>query len=260
MPTSTLPNTESPTIATNPCARFRSSIGGRSADRWERSARATKRSSNSSASCSTKSTPHGENSMTSERMSKRAAARRQSRCNRDRPCCRPVAAATEPAATANRFERRIAELEEDRYALQAEVEFARNQLAEQAKQLADERRRAADERADWANELRLLREAIHQQMAAFNAMPLTPTSRASRRWRCPGGTGEPSLERSGARAAAVAVQDFAARRGSTHARRSPPVGPQEGQAHFSAQLVHRNSCRPGRKMARPRTTSKVHAE
>jgi hypothetical protein len=73
------------------------------------------------------------------------------------------------------LERRIAELEEDRYALQAEVDFTRNQLAEQAKQLSDERRQAADERATWASELRLLREAIYQQMAAFDAMPPTPT-------------------------------------------------------------------------------------
>ena len=77
------------------------------------------------------------------------------------------------------LERRIAELEEDRYALQAEVEFARNRFAEQAKQMEDERRRAAEERATWANELRLLREAIHQQMTALNSMPPTPTSRTA---------------------------------------------------------------------------------
>lgn len=77
------------------------------------------------------------------------------------------------------LERRIAELEEDRYALQAEVDFARNRFAEQSNQMDDERRRAAEERAEWANELRLLREAIHQQMAALNSMPPMSTSRAS---------------------------------------------------------------------------------
>jgi hypothetical protein len=70
--------------------------------------------------------------------------------------------------------RRITELEEDRYALQAEAEFTRTQLAEQTKQLADERCRAAEERATWADELRLLREAIHRQMEAFNSLPLMP--------------------------------------------------------------------------------------
>ena len=67
--------------------------------------------------------------------------------------------------------RRIAELEEDRFALQAEVEFTRTQLAEQTKLLFDERRLAADERASWASEMRLLREAIHRQMDTSPAPP-----------------------------------------------------------------------------------------
>jgi len=76
------------------------------------------------------------------------------------------------------LERRIAELEEDRYALQAEVEFTRTQLAEQTKLLFDERRQAADERATWTGELRLLREAIHRQMETFQALPHTPLAAA----------------------------------------------------------------------------------
>ncbi len=80
--------------------------------------------------------------------------------------------------------RRIAELEEDRFALQAEVEFTRTQLAEQTKLLFDERRLAADERASWASEMRLLREAIHRQMDTSQALPnpsdSTPAARADR--------------------------------------------------------------------------------
>lgn len=80
----------------------------------------------------------------------------------------------------NALEQRIAELQEDRFALQAEIEFTRNQLAEQTRQLAEERRRAADERATWTSELRLLREAIHQQMAAFRAAPPEPAATVAR--------------------------------------------------------------------------------
>jgi hypothetical protein len=90
----------------------------------------------------------------------------------------PLAADPRQLQCSESFDRRIAELEEDRYALLADVEFTRNQLAEQTKLLTEERRQAADERATWAGELRLLREAIHRQIETFNALPHTPPAAA----------------------------------------------------------------------------------
>ena len=116
--------------------------------------------------------------------------------------------------------RRIAELEEDRFALQAEVEFTRTQLAEQTKLLFDERRLAADERASWASEMRLLREAIHRQMDTSPAHRIPPTRlRQRRRSSAFGRHGEPRLQRSRAGSVAVAIQNLATRR-----RAAPRLG------------------------------------
>ncbi|HEX3998857.1 MAG TPA: hypothetical protein VHX65_09930 [Pirellulales bacterium] len=80
---------------------------------------------------------------------------------------------SEPARFAGAVARRISELEQDRFALQAEVEFLRRQLTEQSDQISAERRMAAEERTVWAGELRQLREAIHRQMETFGALPPT---------------------------------------------------------------------------------------
>ena len=62
-------------------------------------------------------------------------------------------------------------MEQDRAALQSEVDYLRGQAAEQSSELSEERHRAADERAAWADELRQLREAIHRQMETLNTLP-----------------------------------------------------------------------------------------
>lgn len=54
-------------------------------------------------------------------------------------------------------------LQQERAALEAELEIVRNRAAELAETAADERRRGAEERAEWSGELKQLRRALEKQ-------------------------------------------------------------------------------------------------
>ena len=54
-------------------------------------------------------------------------------------------------------------LQQERAALEAELEVVRNRAAELAETAADERRRGAEERAEWSGELKQLRRALEKQ-------------------------------------------------------------------------------------------------
>ena len=60
-------------------------------------------------------------------------------------------------------QRHIVELEEDRTALELELEAVRNRATELADNAAEEKRLAAEERAEWASELKQLRLAMENQ-------------------------------------------------------------------------------------------------
>lgn len=83
----------------------------------------------------------------------------------------PAVVESDPARFDGALVRRIAELEQDRAALQSEVDYLRGQVAEQTSELSEERHRSADERSAWADELRQLREAIHRQMETLGTTP-----------------------------------------------------------------------------------------
>jgi chromosome segregation ATPase len=57
----------------------------------------------------------------------------------------------------------ISELEQDRSALEAELELVRRKSSELSETLAEQRRQMAEERAEWAGELKQLRKLLERQ-------------------------------------------------------------------------------------------------